>query len=176
MIDPNSTFTIDLFALIVMQGPAASTIQNDDEDSEYSDEKSAQSQDSRRTVLSPDLYVLTNYDHWTKTPETIKYAAAAGSFCFVTTKMEWRRSGRSRRFGTLICIVSETTIVSFRTLPYGFPLPTITSPLKNMTLFPFDSWTACLIQFSRFWPQNSSSSNLAQYFFLPLSAIGDNQV
>ena len=42
MIDPNSTFTIDLFALIVMQGPAASTIHNDDEDSEYSDEKSAQ--------------------------------------------------------------------------------------------------------------------------------------
>ena len=69
-----------------MQGPAASTIHDDDEDSEYSDEKSAQSQDSGRTVLYPDLYVLTNYDHWTKTPETIQYAAAVGSFCFVTKK------------------------------------------------------------------------------------------
>ena len=41
---------------------------------EYSDEKSAQSQDSGRTVLYPDLYALTNDEHWTKhwtmTPET----------------------------------------------------------------------------------------------------------
>ena len=34
----------------------------------------------------PDLYILTNDEHWTVTPETHKYAAAAGSFCFVTTE------------------------------------------------------------------------------------------
>ena len=67
------------------QGPAASAIPGD-EDSEYSDEKSAQSQDSGRTVLYPDLYVRTNDEHWAMTPETHKYAAAAGSFCFVTTE------------------------------------------------------------------------------------------
>ena len=43
------------------------------------------SQDSGRTALYPDLYILTDDEHWTKTPETRKYAAAAGSFCFVTT-------------------------------------------------------------------------------------------
>ena len=37
-------------------------------------------------MLHPDLYVLTNDEHWTMTPETHKYAAAAGSFCFVTTE------------------------------------------------------------------------------------------
>ena len=51
------------------QGPAASTTP-DDEDSEYSVEKSAQSQDCGRTVLFPDLYGPTNDDHWTMTPET----------------------------------------------------------------------------------------------------------
>ena len=53
------------------QGPAASAYSGD-EVSGYSDEYSAQSQDSGRTVLYPDLYVLIN--------------DAAGSFCFVTTK------------------------------------------------------------------------------------------
>ena len=48
---------------------AASAIPGD-EDSEYSDEKSAQSQDSGRTVLYPDFYVLTNDEHWAMTPET----------------------------------------------------------------------------------------------------------
>ena len=56
-----------------------------DEDSEYSDEYSALSQDTGRTVLDPDLYVLTNDEHWPLTLETHKYAPAAGSFCFVTT-------------------------------------------------------------------------------------------
>ena len=35
-------------------------------------------------VLHPDLYVLTNDEHWTLTPEAHMYAAAAGSFCLVT--------------------------------------------------------------------------------------------
>ena len=53
-----------------------------DEDSEYSDEYSAQSWDSERTLFCPDLCVLTDDEHWTMTPETHIYAAAAGSFCF----------------------------------------------------------------------------------------------
>ena len=57
-----------------------------DEDSEHSDEYNAQSQDSERTLFYPDLYVLTNDERWTMTLETHKYAAAAGSFCFATTK------------------------------------------------------------------------------------------
>ena len=41
----------------------------------------------------PDLYVLTNDEHWTTvTPETHKDAAAAGSFCFVTTENGVQRS------------------------------------------------------------------------------------
>ena len=48
--------------------------------------QSAPSHDSGRTVLYPDLYVLTSVEHWTKTTEAHNYAAAAGSFCFVTTE------------------------------------------------------------------------------------------
>ena len=59
------------------QGPAASS-NSDDENIEYSDEYSARSQDSGRTVLCPDLHILTNDEHWTVTPETNKFAAAAG--------------------------------------------------------------------------------------------------
>ena len=59
-----------------------------DDDSEYIDEYSAQSQDSERTVFYPDLNVLIDDEHWTMTPETHKYAAAARSFCFVTTENE----------------------------------------------------------------------------------------
>ena len=65
------------------QGPAASA-DSRDEDCEYSDEDSAQSHDSGRTVPYPCLYVLTTDEHWTMTRKTHKYAAAAGSFCFVT--------------------------------------------------------------------------------------------
>ena len=78
--------------LPVHQGPAASSqgptvLDNSaDEDSEYSDEYSAQSQDSQRTLYYPDLHVLTKDEHWTMTPETHKYAAAAGTFCFLTAE------------------------------------------------------------------------------------------
>ena len=48
--------------------------------------QSARSHDSGRTVFYPDLHVLTNNEHCTVTPETHKYAAAARSFCFVTTE------------------------------------------------------------------------------------------
>ena len=42
--------------------------------------------DSERTLYYPDLYVLTNDELWTMIPETHKYAAAAGSFCFSVTE------------------------------------------------------------------------------------------
>ena len=58
----------------------------DSEESEYSDEYCAQNQDSGRTVFYPDLFVLTKEEHWTMTPATHKYAAAAGSFCFSITE------------------------------------------------------------------------------------------
>ena len=44
-----------------------------------------------KTILYPDLYVLINDDHWTMTPETHKYAAEAGSFCFLLPKKEINR-------------------------------------------------------------------------------------
>ena len=37
-------------------------------------------------MLDPDLKILTEDEHWTVTPETRKYAAAARSFCFATTE------------------------------------------------------------------------------------------
>ena len=40
----------------------------------------------KRTQYYPGLYVLTDDEHLTITPETHKYAAAAGSFCFLTTE------------------------------------------------------------------------------------------
>ena len=68
------------------KGPAAHA-NSEDSDSEYRDEKSARSQDSERTVLYyPDLFVLTDVEHRAVTPGTHKYAAAARSFCFVTTE------------------------------------------------------------------------------------------
>ena len=66
------------------QGPAASAISGD-EDSEYSDEYSAKSQDFGRTELCPDLCVLTNDEQWTMTPET-QVCRRSGTFCFVTTE------------------------------------------------------------------------------------------
>ena len=53
------------------QGPAAAD-NSVDEDSEYSDEYSARSQDSGGTVFYPDLHILTNDEYWTVTPETHK--------------------------------------------------------------------------------------------------------
>ena len=57
-----------------------------DEDSEYSDGKSAQSRESEKALYYPDVCVLTNDEHWTMTPETHKYAAAAGPFGFSMTE------------------------------------------------------------------------------------------
>ena len=78
------------------QGTSTSTSSEDesaDNDDDHGEEesgpavRSARSQDSGRTVLHPDLCVLTSGERWTMTPEAHKYAAAAaGSFCFVTTE------------------------------------------------------------------------------------------
>ena len=60
----------------------------------------------------------------------------SGSQCIFHTLLRrryWRRI-RLCRFCTLIHIVSETAIVSFPTLPVGFPLPTI-SQTSLFTLF-----------------------------------------
>ena len=62
--------------------------------------QSARSQEYRRTVLHPDLFVLTNDEYWTMTPEAHKYAtAAAGSFCFVTTE-----NGEQQDVYTVPCV------------------------------------------------------------------------
>ena len=68
------------------QQPVPASANAGDEDSEFCDEYSAQSQDSGRTVLYSDLQVVMHDEQWAMTPETHKCAAAAGSFCFVTTE------------------------------------------------------------------------------------------
>ena len=93
--------------LLLQQGPAASTNSENEYTEDGDDEygyaesgpavQSARSHDSGRTVLCPDLYVLTNDEHWTVTRETHKYAAAAGSFCFVTTE-----NGKTTGFPQLV--------------------------------------------------------------------------
>ena len=77
------------------QGPSAITDSEDEETEDEDDEhgeQGARSQDSGRTVFYSDFYVLTNDEHWTVTPETHKYAAAAGSFCF--DYRTWGTTGR----------------------------------------------------------------------------------
>ena len=65
------------------QGPAASA-NSEDENTEKSDEFSARSQDSGRTLLDPDLYFLTNDEHWTAAPET-QVCSCSRVILFVTT-------------------------------------------------------------------------------------------
>ena len=77
---------------------------------------------------------------------------------------------------TLIRIVAETAIVSFHTLPVGFPLPTIS---KNFLYTLFCSLIldhGVLLKISYFCSQNSYFEFLAQYFFSPWFSICDNQV
>ena len=76
-------------------------------------------------------------------------------------------------FSTLIRIVAETTIVSFHTLPVGFPLSTISwSPSSTL----FCSLILGSFHNFRFWPQNYSFVDSVRWFFSPLSSICDNQV
>ena len=60
-------------------------------------------------------------------PTWASASGTSGSRCISHTlpRRRSRRRVRLCRFCTLIDIVTETAIVSFRTLPVGFPLPTI---------------------------------------------------
>ena len=84
----SSTSTIDQYNLDQSSSEDEST-DNDDEhgEGEFGPAiQSARSHDLGRTVFYPDIFVLTDNEHWIMTPEAHKYAAAAGSFCFVTGK------------------------------------------------------------------------------------------
>ena len=83
------------------QGPAASA-KSGDENSLYSDGYSAWSQDFGRTEFHPDIYIRTNDEHWTVTPATNKYAAAAASFSSVTT--EDREKKEVCQLVTMTCV------------------------------------------------------------------------
>ena len=67
-------------------------------------------------------------------------------------------------FCRFIDIVTETAIVSFRTLHVGFPIAKCLQVLDHGVFHIF-----------RFWPQNSCFVNLARYFWIPLSSICENQ-
>ena len=69
-----------------------------DEDSEKGDEKSAQSRDSERTLYCPDLYVLTNDEHWTMTP---------GRIISLRDCRQWRSTGHMQIDHYAMC----TTII-----------------------------------------------------------------
>ena len=60
-------------------------------------------------MLYPDLHILTNDEHWTVTPVTHKYAAAAGSFCFVTTA-----NGEQQDFNNLTAIPSVQRLLCLK--------------------------------------------------------------
>ena len=73
---------------------------------------------------------------WSHFPTWAFASGTLGSRCIfhiMLRRRPWRRVGRCR-FCTLIFFVSETAIVSFRTLPVSFPLPTI-SRTSLFTLF-----------------------------------------
>ena len=57
------------------QGQAASA-NSDDENSEYSDQYSARSQGSGRTVLCPDLYISTDDEQWEMGSMTLREVGA----------------------------------------------------------------------------------------------------
>ena len=72
--------------------------------------------------------------------------------------------------------VLETAIVSFRTLPVGFPLPTISKSSLSMLFCSLIHDLGVLLIISISGPQSSCFGNLARHFFLPSSSICDKQV
>ena len=102
----------------------------------------------------------------------------SGSRCIfhiLPCRRSWRRIWLCG-FCTLFRIVSDTVILSFRTLSVSFPLPTI-SKTSLFTLFCpliFDHDVSLIISVSGL--KNSSFVNSARYFFLPMCSICDNQV
>ena len=79
-------------------------------------------------------------------------------------------------FSTLIDIVAETAIVSFHTLPVGFPLPTISKNSLSTLFCPLILAHGVLLKISISDPKNSYFECLARYFFSPKFSICDNQV
>ena len=87
----------------------------------------------------------------------------------------WRRI-RLCHFCTFIYTVTETTLVSFRTLPVGFPLPTI-SKNSLCTLFCsliLDHGVSFINSVSGL--KNSLFVDSGRYFFAPVFSICDSQV
>ena len=87
-----------------------------------------------------------------------------------------RRRIRLCHFSTLIDIVTETALVSFRKLPGGLPLPTISKNSMYTLFCSLDSWPRRFFHNFRFWRQNDYFVCPARYFFSPLSLICDDQV
>ena len=99
----------------------------------------------------------------------------SGSRCFsliLPHDRTWRRI-RLCRFCTFIDIVTETAIVSFRTLPVGFSIANnLLESFVHAVLSP-DAWPRRSFHNFRFWPRNSWFVDSARYFFSPLSSICD---
>ena len=64
---------------------------------------------------------IETFYHW----DSFLWNLGSRRFSFILLHERIRRRFRLCHFCTLLHIVSETAIVSFRTLPVGFPLPTI---------------------------------------------------
>ena len=99
------------------------------------------------------------------------WASASGTFgsrciSLFLPRSRARRRIRLCRFCTLIEIVSETANVSFRRLPVGFPLPTISQNSLSTMFCPLilDQGVPFIISISA---KNSYFVNSARYFFLP---------
>ena len=61
------------------------------EDSEYSDEYSPESEDVERILNNPDLYDLNDDEHWILISIVYRYTVAVGSFFFQTIESEINR-------------------------------------------------------------------------------------
>ena len=88
-------------------------------------------------------------------------------FSLILLRSRARRRIRLCRFCTLIDIVTETAIVSFRRLPVGFPLPTFSKNSLYTLFCPLDFWPRRFFHNLHFWSQNFYFEFLAQYFSSP---------
>ena len=98
-----------------------------------------------------------------------------GCFSLILLHERSRRRIRLCQISPLIDIVAETAIVSFSTLPVGFPLKQSPRFFLRAVLSP-DSCQRCFFHNFRFWLQNSWFVDSGRYLFSPLSSIFDHQV
>ena len=96
-------------------------------------------------------------------------------FLLLPRRRGWRKI-RPCQFCTLIDIVTDTTLVSFRALPVGFPLPTISKNSLSTLFCPLILDHGACFKISVSGLKKSSLANSARYFFVPLFSICDNQV